>query len=135
MADVADGDARRPVEHVRDTRLRRAAFGAGLAVLACQLCLVAYEHLGPTRYFAWAPNDYVVQYRLHASVDGHPLSAAQVRGRYHLPAHGLWYFPAQHIIDDVQQLERTYGAHDRVRVTLTYRLNGHPQQTWRWTHG
>jgi len=115
--------------------IRRAAVAIGIAVLAVQVGLVAYEHLGPTRYFAWAPNDYVVQYRLTATVDGHRLSAAGVRGRYHLTPHGIWYFPAQHLVDDVQQYERTYGARDRVRVTLTYRLNGHAPRTWRWSHG
>jgi len=114
--------------------IRRAAVAIGIAVLAVQVGLVAYEHLGPTRYFAWAPNDYVVQYRLTATVDGHRLSAAGVRSRYHLAPHGIWYFPAQHLVDDVQQYERTYGSRDRVRVTLTYRLNGHAQQTWRWSH-
>jgi hypothetical protein len=115
--------------------IRRAAVAIGIAVLAVQVGLVAYEHLGPTRYFAWAPNDYVVQYRLTATVDGHRLSDAGVRSRYHLAPHGIWYFPAQHLVDDVQQYERTYGARDRVRVTLTYRLNGHAEQTWRWSHG
>ena len=115
--------------------VRRAAVAIGIAVLAVQVGLVAYEHLGPTRYFAWAPNDYVVQYRLTATVDGHHLSAAGVRSRYHLAPHGIWYFPAQHLVDDVQQYERTYGSGDHVRVTLTYRLNGHAQQTWRWSHG
>ena len=115
--------------------IRRAAVAIGIAVLAVQVGLVAYEHLGPTRYFAWAPNDYVVQYRLTATVDGHRLSAAGVRGRYHLAPHGVWYFPAQHLVDDVQQYERTYGSRDRVRVTLTYRLNGHARRTWRWSHG
>jgi hypothetical protein len=115
--------------------IRRAAVAIGIAVLAMQVGMVAYEHLGPTRYFAWAPNDYVVQYRLTATVDGHRLSAAGVRGRYRVAPHGIWYFPAQHLVDDVQQYERTYGSHDRVRVTLTYRLNGHARQTWRWSHG
>ena len=114
--------------------MRTRKFAIGIAVLAVQVGLVAYEHLGPTRYFAWAPNDYVVQYRLTATVDGHRLSAAGVRSRYHLAPHGIWYFPAQHLVDDVQQYERTYGSDDRVRVTLTYRLNGHAQQTWRWSH-
>lgn len=104
-------------------------------MLACQVAFVAYEHLGPTRYYAWAPNDYVVQYRLSATVDGHALSPDAVRSRYHLAPHGVWYFPAQHIIDDVQQYERTYGRRDHVQVTLTYRLNGHAQKTWRWSHG
>ena len=115
--------------------LRRAAVAAGVAVLALQVGLVVYEHLGPTRYFAWAPNDYVVQYRLTATVDGRHLWPAAVRRRYHLAPRGIWYFPAQHIIDDVQQYDRTYGSADRVRVTLAYRLNGHAQRTWRWSHG
>lgn len=59
--------------------IRRAAVAVGIAALAVQDGLVAYEHLGPTRYFAWAPNDYVVQYRLTATVDGHRLSATGVR--------------------------------------------------------
>ena len=113
----------------------RAALAIGVAVLAVQVALVVYEHLGPTRYFAWAPNDYVVQYRLAATVDGRQLSASGVRSRYRLAPRGIWYFPAQHIIDDVQQYERTYGSGDRVRVTLRYRLNGHSQKTWRWSHG
>jgi hypothetical protein len=32
-----------------------------VTVLAVQIVLVAYEPLRPTRYFAWAPNDCVVQ--------------------------------------------------------------------------
>jgi hypothetical protein len=115
--------------------VRRAAFAVGVAVLAIQVALVAYEHLGATRYFAWAPNDYVVQYRLAATVDGHRLSPPALRRRYHLAPHGIWYFPAQHIIDDVEQYERTYGSSDRVRVTLVYRLDGHARTTWRWSHG
>ncbi len=129
------GDARRSVHRHHGPWIRRAALAAGCAVLALQVAFVAYEHLGPTRYFAWAPNDYVVQYRLTATVDDHPLSPAGVRRRYHLAPHGIWYFPAQHIIDDVQQYERTYGASDHVVVTLTYRLNGHARKTWRWSHG
>lgn len=124
-----------PLPPPRGALVRRAVVAVGLAVLAAQSALVAYEHLGPTRYFAWAPNDYVVQYRLAATVDGHALSPAQVRHRYHLRPHGVWYFPAQHIIDDVQQYERTYGSRDQVRVTLVYRLNGHASRTWRWSHG
>jgi hypothetical protein len=115
--------------------VRGTALAIGVAVLAVQVALVGYEHLGPTRYFAWAPNDYVVQYELAATVDGHHLSPARVRSRYHLAPRGIWYFPAQHIIDDVEQYERTYGSGDRVRVTLSYRLNGHSQKTWRWSHG
>jgi hypothetical protein len=115
--------------------LRKTAFILGCAVLAIQLGLVGYEHLGSTRYFAWAPNDYVVQYTLRATVDGNSLSPAQVRGRYHLSPHGIWYFPAQQTIDDVQQYERTYGARDHVEVALVYRLNGHATTTWRWSHG
>jgi hypothetical protein len=107
----------------------------GVLVLAIQVALVIFEHLGTTRYFAWAPNDYVVQYTLRASVNGRVLPPATLRKRYHLAPQGIYYFPAQHIIDDVQQYERTYGRNDRVHVTLIYRLNGHAQKTWRWAHG
>jgi hypothetical protein len=139
------GESTRPARGIRSANgsvggpggavLRKIAFILGCAVLALQLGLVAYEHLGSTRYFAWAPNDYVVQYTLHATVDGNPLSATQLRTRYHLAPHGIWYFPAQQIIDDVQQYERTYGARDHVTVNLKYRLDGHAATTWRWSHG
>ena len=72
--------------------IRRAAVAIGAGVLALQIALVAYEHLGPTRYFAWAPNDYVVQYRLAATVDGHRLSPDGVCVCYHFVLYGVWYF-------------------------------------------
>ena len=45
----------------------RQPFILGCVVLAIQLGLVGYEHLGSTWYFAWAPNDYVVQYTLRVT--------------------------------------------------------------------
>jgi hypothetical protein len=63
--------------------VRRTALAVGAAVLAVQVALVGDEHPGPTRYVAWAPNDYVVQYRSEAT------------------PRGIWYFPGRARTGDV----------------------------------
>ena len=106
----------------------------GVLFLAVQLGLVIYAHFGPARYFAWAPNDYVVQFNLQATVDGRSLTSGEAAARYHLKQveHGVYEFPAQHIIDAIRQYETTYGRHDHAHVVLTYRQNGEAERQWEW---
>ena len=96
--------------------IRRSAVAIGIALLAVQVGLVAYEHLGPTRYFAWAPNDYVVQYRLTATVDGHRLSAAGVRSRSR---------NSQSRLGDLQSVLSLDRGPGRRQVNIRYILVGH----------
>lgn len=103
---------------------------AGVAFLLVQLVWMLVEQGGSTRYFCWAPNDYMTRYQLQVSVAGRALSAAEVQQRYHLPAEDLSETVPQHLIDIVEQRERTYGRGEGAAVALRYRVNGREERTW-----
>ncbi|HEX8035864.1 MAG TPA: hypothetical protein VF510_18555 [Ktedonobacterales bacterium] len=105
----------------------------GVAFLSAQLGWVIVAHMiGPARYFVWAPNDYMVEYRIQVTIHGQALTSEQVGDRYHLDASGLYEYPAQHLVDLVQQYEQTYGRKDAAKVMLTYTVDGGKEVTWRW---
>ena len=51
-------------------------------LLAGQCLIAVWQHLGDTRYFAWAPNDYIMVYEPRVIVGGRKLSDAEVKERY-----------------------------------------------------
>lgn len=119
------------------------------ALLAAQCGIALWQHLGDTRYFAWAPNDYAVTYDLDVSVDGRRLTREQIADRYRLDLtdrvdrneqrelglsphqHYLWEDPPQHLIDRIDRYEETYGSGTAV-VTLRYQVDGQSEHVWRW---
>jgi hypothetical protein len=103
----------------------------GIVFLLFQLCMVLYARFVPSRYFCWAPNDYMVEYRLRVTVAGHELGPQESFRRYRLPEGGL-QLPVQHIMDIVQQYEQTYGKNDHACVAMRYCVNGHEEREWRW---
>lgn len=104
-------------------------------ILLVQVGAVAYVHISGSneRYLAWAPNDYAVVYTISTSVRGHALTPEQVEERYDVPAHGLWEYPPQQLIDILSRYEGTYGVGQHAVVTLRYSLDGHPERIWRRT--
>jgi hypothetical protein len=104
----------------------------GILFLLAQCITVVYARFERSRWMAWAPNDYVLSYRLEVHINGRGLSTAEIERRYHLPAEQVYEFPAENIMDIVRQRERTYGARDGAQVLLTYRPDGGPAQEWRW---
>jgi hypothetical protein len=133
----------------------------GIVLLIAQLVSVAYAHFGPAppgeswfsktingcsaepvecrRYFAWAPNDYLVEYQLAVQVGGQTLSPADARRRYGLPPNedaetSTWQDPPQRLIDTIEQYEREADGASAIRVLLSYQVNGGPQHEWRWPH-
>lgn len=107
----------------------------GAAFLLLQLGSVIYARFTPRRYFCWAPNDYVVEYHVDVKVHGRPLSPQQVQARYHIdPGYSQEVeFPAEHLIDNFEQYERTYGWNDGAEVRMRWRYNGHPEvRMWQW---
>ena len=105
---------------------------AGICLLLLQIVSVVYARFVPSRWLAWAPNDYAVGYKIQVKMNGHELSADEVANRYRVPAEGVYENPAQNMIDIISQRERTYGRDDQSNVVLTYRPNGGPAQEWRW---
>jgi hypothetical protein len=118
----------------------------GVAFLLFQVGAIATQHLGTTRYFAWAPNDYVVQYELRVRTDGRALTTGEIMARYRrlygtsagdptaMSVSGIYENPPQQLIDSIQQYETTYGRNDHAEVTLTYRIDTHAPVVWKW-HG
>lgn len=110
-------------------------FALACVLLTAQLFSVVYARTTAKRYFCWAPNDYVTDYRLKVSVHGRELEQQEVLRRYGLkPFQARVYEnPAEHLIDFISQYETTYGRHDDAQVELTWTLNGHgPERNWRW---
>ena len=132
----------------------------GIALLFAQLVSVGYAHFGPAargqswltktingcsaepvecrRYFAWAPNDYLVEYKLAVQVGDQTLSPADARRRYGLPPNedagsSTWQDPPQRLIDTIEQYERDADPSSS-QVVLSYQVNGGPQHVWRWPH-
>jgi hypothetical protein len=104
----------------------------GIVFLSLQLGSFVYARFVPSRWLAWAPNDYAVDYSLRVQVQGRVLSNFDAEQRYGLPAKSLYENPPQNIMDIVRQYEHTYGKEDRAEAVLFYRLNGGPAQQWRW---
>jgi hypothetical protein len=134
----------------------------GLAILVAQVGSVAYAHFGPAahgqswvrktldgcsaepvacrRYFAWAPNDYAVKYRLKVRADGRTLTFAEALRRYHLPPSkrgekAYWEDPPQRLIDTIKAYEESQGGRATRSVVLRYSVNGGARHEWRWVHG
>lgn len=107
----------------------------GAAFLAAQLVWVLIVHAAgmPTRYFCWAPNDYMVTYQIQVSEYGHALTPAAIQARYGVAAAGLYQDPAVRLEDTIRQYEQTYGRGDGAHVILTYSLNGGAQEVWSWS--
>lgn len=126
-------------------RMSRSALlrvAIAVAVLSLQAFAIVQQHLGPTRYFAWAPNDYIVEYSISVNVHGHDLTGTEIASRYRYlygtssasagapELTGTFEFPPRQLIDELRQYEQTYGRADGARVVLTYTLNGSAPQTW-----
>jgi hypothetical protein len=114
----------------------RATVGLGL-VLA-QLVFVLTVHLSSCckeRYFAWAPNDYSVDYQINASVNGRPLSGSEIYDRYRLDQVGFWEDPVERLEGLLKRRELMYAGTDRVTILLEYELNGRPTEKWTWSNG
>jgi hypothetical protein len=105
--------------------------GFGAALLLFQLAMIVQARRTTARYFCWAPFDMQTEYWIGASVNGKELSAAEIRSRYRRPAHGVDNRSVQHVIDIIEQVERRLSAAG-AEVTMRYRINGKPEQTWRW---
>ena len=113
---------------MRKLGLRSAA---GICLLL-QIVSVAHSRYVPSRWLAWAPNDYAVGYCLQVHIKGHGLSSDEIWKRYYLGPEGVYEEPVQNIMDIVRQREQTYGRNDQAEVLLIYRPNGGLPKEWRW---
>lgn len=104
----------------------------GAIFLGLQILSIAYARIGPERFFCWAPYDQRSQYRIEVQMDDRALPDAEIAQRYRYPARGWEARSLHNVISIVRQFERTYGRSDDAHVTIHYRINGHPEETWTW---
>lgn len=122
---------------------------AGVILLA-QVGINAWQHTGDTRYFAWAPNDYLVTFDLHVDARGRSLTVAEMEHRYRLDLSSrlsedtkaklglakseryVFEDVPEELEDRIRRFEETTGKNEGARVTLTYQLDGAKEQAWQW---
>ena len=120
------------------------------ALLLAEIGLNIWQHTTDTRYFAWAPNDYLVTFDLRVDAHGRSLSPAEIGNRYHVDMsdrlseaakkrdglasveHYVFEDAPQELKDRIRSYEETKGKHDAARVELIYQLDGDKEQTWLW---
>jgi hypothetical protein len=118
--------------------LRVVGATVGLGLVLAQLVFVLTVQLSnccKDRYFAWAPNDYSIDYRINATVNGRPLSGSEILHRYRLPQVGFYEDPLERLEGVLRRRELAYGEDDRVHIVLEYELNGRAPAKWTWTNG
>ena len=104
----------------------------GAVFLTSQLLSIGYARFIPERFFCWAPYDEHSRYTIDVQIGGRALSADEISTRYRYNAGG-WEVRAIHnVISLVRQYEMTYGYSEQAWVTITYVVNGRPQETWTW---
>ncbi len=104
----------------------------GMAFLTSQLLSIAYSRFIPECFFCWAPYDEHSRYTIDVQIDGKPMSPDEISARYRYAARG-WEVRAIHnVISLVRQYEMTYGQSDNATVTISYVVNGRPEETWTW---
>jgi hypothetical protein len=136
-------------------RLNRVTLAIGVAavILLAQVGINIWQHLGKARYFAWAPNDYLVTYDLRVSARGRPLTPEEIQRRYRLDLSDrigelsdarkarlglskveryVFEDPPQELEDRIRRFEEGKGRQDVARVRLVYQLDGGREQTWLW---
>jgi hypothetical protein len=120
---------------------------AGVLLLA-QVGINIWQHTGKTRYFAWAPNDYLVTFDLHVDAGGRSLTVAEMEQRYRLDLSSRLSEDTKarlaldksenYVFEDApKELEdRIRRCEERkkqgARVVLSYQFDGGKEQTWQW---
>ncbi len=104
------------------------------ALLASQFVMMAVARVHPIRFYTWAPFDSQNEYAIDVAIDGRTLAPLEVNRRYHIAPRSVSPRSIYEVTSLVEYVESKYLAHERARVTVTYRTNGGPKQTWRWPH-
>jgi len=104
----------------------------GLAILAAQLVMVGVARVHPIRFYTWAPFDSQNDFSIHAIVNGRELAPDDVQERYRKPAVGRSPRSIYEVTSTVEYVETHYHKGDHATVTVVYRTNGGPEQTWRF---
>lgn len=104
----------------------------GVAVLPFQIGAIIYARFVPARYFCRAPYDGQHDYVIEVADGGRTLSEDEIRRRYKKRARGTGNRSIQHVKDIISGYETSYGIGEDAQVTLSFRVNGGEEQSWKW---
>jgi hypothetical protein len=110
--------------------LRRLRITAIAILLVAQLAGIIRARFRDETWFAWAPNDQIVEYELAVAISGRSLTEDEIASRYQIDARGVYQQSAANLISIVGQYEASHGARDHAVVRLTYRVDGGARETW-----
>ncbi|MBR9844772.1 MAG: hypothetical protein GYB35_01050 [Algicola sp.] len=106
----------------------------GILFLLLQVGSVIYARFIPERFFCWAPYDTHVKFEVFVTIDGKTLSPEDTEARYKYKMKGWEQRSIDNIFSLISQYENTYGKADNAKVLMTYSINGHEEQEWRFEH-
>ena len=104
----------------------------GIAILTAQLVMIGVARVHPIRFYTWAPFDSQNEFAIQAIVNGRELTSEELLQRYRKPARGLSPRSIYEVVSTIEYVETHYHKHDQATVTVVYRTNGGPEQTWRF---
>jgi hypothetical protein len=101
----------------------------GIAILAAYLASILNAQLfSENRVFCFAMFSKMIDYEIHAQVNGRDLSPAEILQRYRKRAAGVQGASLAQITNIIVGRERR--SQDDVVVTVRYRVNGQAKQPW-----
>lgn len=106
----------------------------GIAILLAQLVMIGVARVHPIRFYTWAPFDSQNDFSILSFVNGRELTAQEVNQRYRKPKSGRSPRSIYEVYSTIEYVETHYHKGDQATVTVTYRTNGGPEQTWRFPH-
>ena len=95
--------------------------------------MIGYARFEPAmRYYCWAPYDSQNEYTIETTVNGAPLTAAQIEERYRIPAVGVNPRMIRQVTDIVSYVEDVYRRSENATAKVRYKTNGGEEKVWLW---
>lgn len=106
----------------------------GIAILVAQLVMIGVARVHPIRFYTWAPFDSQNDFTITSIVNGRQLTPDEVMQRYRKAAKGRSPRSIYEVYSTVEYVETHYHKGDQATVTVTWRTNGGPEQSWQFPH-
>jgi hypothetical protein len=116
-----------------ETREGSARSWIGGVFLALQLVLILGARSVEGSLPRWAPNDFLVDYRITVREPSRELSAPEIMERYGIAQSGGYEYPREALLALVRRREERLGASPARNVEVAYSVNGRPKEKWAWS--
>lgn len=102
----------------------------GLSYLLVQVSSIIYARFSSNRYFVWAPHDIQVEYYLEVYEENLMVPDSVLSTRYRLSSHGWIDLPPGHVIEWLEDYERTQADTSTALIRFRYSINGDNWMEW-----